>query len=156
AFGRGRNDDLFRTGSNVTFGFLYLSEQAGGFNDNVHAELFPGQLRRVFGTNNVYLRAIDDQDIVFGFIGRAFGRADLAIETPLRGIVFQQVSEIIRRHDIADRDDFDVFAQQSLFGDSPENQAPNTSEPINCNFHSHSSVSQFRFQFQFQFSVRSD
>ena len=57
------------------------------------------------------------------------------------GIVFQKIRQIVGGHDIADRHDFYVFPDETMFGDSAKDQAPNPSEPINCNFYCHSSIS---------------
>ena len=43
--GRG-DDDLLGAGGEVAFGLLDIGEQAGGFDDHVHAQLLPGQLGR--------------------------------------------------------------------------------------------------------------
>jgi hypothetical protein len=75
--------------------------------------------------------------IVFGFVGGGFLGADFAFETTLGGVVFDEVSEVVGGNDIADGDDFDVFTDETLFDQRPENQAANAAEPINCDFNCH-------------------
>ena len=60
-----------------------------------------------------------------------------ALEAALGGIILEQVSEIIRWHDIADGDDLDILTDQTLFNHGPENQTADPSKPINSNFHWH-------------------
>ena len=48
-----------------------------------------------------------------------------------------QISEVIRRHDIADGDNLDIPAEQTLFGDGPKNQPADPPKPIDCNFDCH-------------------
>ena len=44
AFGRSGNDNLFGAGSEMALGLLDVGEQTGGFDNEVHAHLLPGQL----------------------------------------------------------------------------------------------------------------
>ena len=46
ALGRGGDDDLLGAGGDVALGLFHVGEQAGGFDDEVHAERFPRQFRR--------------------------------------------------------------------------------------------------------------
>jgi hypothetical protein len=61
-----------------------------------------------------------------------------ALEAALDGIIFEQVRQIVRRHDIADRDHLDVLAHHALFDERAEDQATDAPEPVDCNFHCHS------------------
>ncbi len=98
---------------------------------------FPRQFGRGLGADDLDFLAVDDENIVFGLVGGGFFRADLALETALGGIVFEQVSEVVGRHDVADGDDFDVLADHALLGDGAENEAADAAESIDCNFNSH-------------------
>ena len=102
---------------------------------------FPRQFRRRLGADDLDFLAVDDEHVVLGLVGGGFLRADRAVETALDGVVLEQVREVVRRNDIADGDDFDVLADQSLFDQRPEDQASNAAEPVNCNFYCHSSIS---------------
>jgi hypothetical protein len=137
ALGGGADDDLFGAGGEMTFGFLDVGEQAGGFDDEVDAHLFPGELRGVFGADDLDIGAVDDQHIVFGFVGAGFLGADGALEPALGGIVFEQVTEVIGGNNIAHGDHLDVLAHEPLFHHRAEDQAPDPAEPVNCNFHCH-------------------
>ncbi len=72
-----------------------------------------------------------------GLSGGRFARGNLALETALGGIVFEEVSQIVGGDDVADGDDFDIFADHALFLDGAENQPANASKSIDCNFNCH-------------------
>ena len=55
--------------------------------------------------------------------------------------VLQQISQVVGGHNIPDRDHLNVFADQALFDQRPENQAANAAEPVNCYFDCHISIS---------------
>ena len=76
-----------------------------------------------------------------------FSEPTVAFEAALDGIVFEQIREVVRRNDIADRDHFDVLAHQALFDQRPEDQATDAAEPIDCNFHCHIFLSFFNKMF---------
>jgi hypothetical protein len=59
------------------------------------------------------------------------------LKATLGGVVFDEVSEVVGGDDIAHRDDFDVFTDETLFDQRPEDQAANAAEPIDCYFHCH-------------------
>ena len=141
ALGRRGDNDLLGAGSEVALGLLDIREQARGFDDHVHAQLLPGQLRRVFGAHHHHLLAVDDEHVVIRLVGRGFLRADGAGEPALDGIILQEIREVVGRHNIADGDHLDVFPDQTLFDHRPEHQATNAAEPVNCNFYCHSSIS---------------
>ena len=73
-----------------------------------------------------------------GLSGGGFAGGNFALEAALGGIVFEEIGQIVRRNDVADGDDFDVLADHALFGDGAENQAPDATETIDCNFNCHS------------------
>ncbi len=73
-----------------------------------------------------------------GLSGADFREETCALEPALGGIVFEEVSQIVRGDNIAHRDDVNVLADHALFGDGAENQSANAPEPIDCNFNSHS------------------
>jgi hypothetical protein len=73
---------------------------------------------------------IDDQDIVFGNRGRTFGTVHLTLEFALGGIVFDQVSEVVRRDQIVNCEDLNFLAKQALVTDCAKDQTPDTSKAI--------------------------
>ena len=81
--------------------------------------------------------AIDDENIVLRFVRGRFAGGNLAFETALGGIVFEEVSQIVGGDDIADGDDFDILADHALFRDGAENEPANASKSIDCNFNCH-------------------
>jgi hypothetical protein len=89
------------------------------------------------GSSDLDVLAVDNEDVILRFVGGGLLRADFALEAALDGIIFEQISEIVRRNDIADGDHLDVLAHQTLFDQRPEHQASNAAEPVNCNFDCH-------------------
>jgi hypothetical protein len=118
-----------------------VGEQAGGFDDDVHAHGFPRQLGRRLGAHDLHFLAIDHEDVVLGFVRGRLPGADLAVEAALGGVVLEQIRQVVRGDDIAHRDDFHVFADHALFGDGAKHQAPDASEPVTCDFYCHRSIS---------------
>ena len=89
--------------------------------------------------------AVNDQDVIFGLVGGGFFGGDRAVEASLGGIIFEQISEVIGGNDIANRNNFNVFAHEALFDHRAEDQPPDAAKTINSNFHSHTiSISDFR------------
>src|SRR5882724_1978063 len=138
--GRGADDDFLGTGGDMALGLFRVGEEAGGFDDDVHAQLLPREAGGVLGADDEDVVAVNDQDVVLSLVGRGFLGGNLAVEASLGGIIFEQVGEIIGGDDVADRDDLEVLAQQTLFGDGAKHQTANAPEPINCNFNCHSYV----------------
>src|ERR1700733_10289408 len=60
------------------------------------------------------------------------------MEATLGGIILEQISEVIGRHDVANRDDVHVLAEQALLRDGAEHEATDTTESVNSNFDWHS------------------
>ena len=121
----------------MALGLLHVGEQAGGFNHQFHAQRLPRQFGGRLGADHLDILAIDDNHVVFGLVGGGFLGADRAFEAALDGIIFEQIRQVVRRHDIADRDHFDFLAHQSLFDERAEDQATDAPEPVDCYFHCH-------------------
>ena len=62
----------------------------------------------------------------------------LARERALRGIVFDEIRQVIRRYDVANCHDVNRAAHEPLFHHRAVSQPANPSETIDCNFDSHS------------------
>ena len=75
--GRG-DDDLLRAGGNMALGLLHVGEQAGGLDDEVHAQRLPRQFRRRLGADDFDLLAVDDEDVRIGVLGLLAGGGGLA------------------------------------------------------------------------------
>ena len=135
AFGRSRDDDLFATGGDVSFGFVGFGKEAGGFNDVVDPEIFPRKGGGAFFDGETFdLMAIDDEDIVLGDGGRGFGTGDVEVKAALGGVVFDEIGEVVGRNEVIDRDHIKFFTEQALLAESPKNQPANSSEPIDRDF----------------------
>ena len=108
ALGRSGYDDLFRAGGDVALGLLGFGVETGRFDDVFDTELAPGKSGGAFAHGETLdLVAVDDEQVVLGDVGRRFFARDRAVELALRGVVLQQVSEIVRWHQIVDGDDID-------------------------------------------------
>ena len=117
-----------------------VGEQPGGFDDDVHAEFFPRQFRRRLGADDENFLAVNNQHVVLGLVGGGFFRANRAGEAALRGIVFEQVGEIVGGHDVADGDDFDFLAEQALFSDRAKDEATDPTESVDGDFDWHNLI----------------
>jgi hypothetical protein len=74
------------------------------------------------------------QHIILGYLRRRFPAAHLASESPLGGIVFQQVSQIIRRDDVIHGDDFELLSQEALVAQRTKDQAADSAKAVDANF----------------------
>ena len=128
---------FFAPGGEVALGLLALGEQARRLDHVVDAQLLPRQLGGRLGADDRDLLAVDDQHVVGFLVGARLLRADLAGELLLRRIVLQQVGEVVGGNDVADRDDLDVLAEQSLLVKGPENQPSDAAEPIDRDTSAH-------------------
>ena len=70
ALGRRRDDDLLGAGLEVLGGLGALGEAAGGLDDDVGAELAPGQLGGVGLGGDADALAVDDERVLFDLDGR--------------------------------------------------------------------------------------
>jgi len=150
ALGRRGDDHLPRPGHQVPLRLLDIREQARGFDDHLHPQLFPRQLRRLFGAHHHHLLPVDHQHVMLRLVRRRLLRADAPLKPALRRVVLEQISQVVRRHDVPYRHHLNLLAHQTLLDHRPVHQAANPAEPIDCDFHFHISI-QFRFS-SLQFS----
>lgn len=135
AFGRSRDDDLFAPGGDMAFGFVRFGKEAGGFNDVVDPEIFPGKSGGPFFDGETFdFMTIDDEDIVLGDGGGGFGAGDVEVEAALGGVVFDEIGEVVGGNEVIDRDHIKFFTEEALLAKSPKNKSPNSSEPIDRDF----------------------
>ena len=81
--------------------FVAAGEKTGRFQDDIHAQIFPGQIGRIAFFQDFNLVAAHDD--VFGVV------ADLAVEFAVDGVPLQQVREGVGVGQVVDGDDaFDV------------------------------------------------
>ena len=84
-FGGSGNDDAFGAGRDMRFGFIRIREAAGGFDDDVDAQVFPRQLRGILLRDDFDGLAVNDNVGAFGF---DFMRVDAE-----NGVIFIEVRE---------------------------------------------------------------
>ena len=101
------NDNFLGTSSDVGFRLFAVSEEASGFNDDVHAESFPREGGEIFyGANAFDLVAVDDKQVGFFERRGALFSGDGVFEFAMDGVILHLVSEVfrVRRH-VHDGDD---------------------------------------------------
>ena len=81
--------------------------------------------------------AVNHQRIVLGQVGLRFLAGHRAGELALRRIVLQQVREIVGGNDVIDSNHIQRLAEQTLFDQRAEDQAPDPAKPVDANFHRH-------------------
>ena len=100
------------------------------FGDDFHAELFPWQSIGAAGGDDLDLMAVDHDDVVLFKLRGGLLRGNLAGELALRGIVFEEVGEVVGRDDVADGGDFECGAEVALFDECAEDEASDASESV--------------------------
>src|SRR5690349_16755753 len=108
-------------------GFVLRSEYPGAFQRDVHAQIFPRQLRGVLDGGDLD-NAVTAADRV------AFDRHWRG-ETPVNRIVAQQMRIGFHRRQVVHGDDFDVAAFR--LDNGAQNIAPNPAKSIDDNTHGH-------------------
>ena len=81
--------------------------------------------------------AIDDKDIVLSLVWARLLRGDSSAETALSRVILHEVSEVVRRNDIADSDDLHILANDSLLDHRAKHETTNTTKAIDGHFHCH-------------------
>ena len=131
----------------------FAREEPGGFDHEFNAERLPRQISGRPGADDAHFPAVDDQDVVIGFLelpafglglgfgfGEGFGgsaRVDGALETALGGIVLEKVGEVVGRHDVPDGDDVKFLSEKTLLGDGAEDKAADAAKPVDGDFNWH-------------------
>ena len=128
--GRRGNDDLLGTGGDVALGFFGIGEEAGGFDHDFHAEVFPGKSVRSARAHDLDFVAVDDDDVVFREIRRGFLRGNRAGEAALGGVVFEEVSEVVRGNDVTNGADVEGGSEVALLDESTEDKAADAAESV--------------------------
>src|SRR4029077_20566503 len=83
----------------VHAGFGRIGEESGRLDDDVHAEVFPGQLGGVSVAHELHAAAADDDVVPLHRHGRA--------KSTQRGVVLQEMGERVRVADVVDGDDIE-------------------------------------------------
>ncbi|MCY1371374.1 hypothetical protein D9M69_585140 [compost metagenome] len=77
-----------------------VQEQAGGFDDDVCADLVPLQVRGIAFLREADLLAVDHQRVAFD--------ADVTLEAAVHAVVLQHVGQVVGLQQVVDRHDLDV------------------------------------------------
>ena len=141
-FRRSGDDDLLRARHDVAVGGLRvvlggIGEEAGRLDHDLHAQFGPGQLGRRLGADHQHLPAVDDEHVVIGFVGGRLPGIDGSLETTLGGVVFEQVGQVVGRHDIADGDHVEGRAEQALLHEGAKDETADAAETVDCDFNCH-------------------
>ncbi len=118
----GRRRDHYLAGARLEVGGCLVAggEQAGRFDDHVHAQVAPGELRRVALGQDIDGLAVDRDAGVAGF--------DLSRKASVYAVVLEQVGQGCRVGEVVDRNDFVVF----LFQPRTEHVTTDATETVNC------------------------
>src|SRR5207247_5690186 len=135
AFRGGGDHHLLRAGCDVLGRVVAFGEQSGRLEDNVDAEVFPRQLRRVAHRQHLELVAVDRDRFSPGL--------DLRVQITEHRVVLQQVRKRVRIREIVDGDNVDVRIAECRPHDVPADAA----EPVNANPHRHRYILQTNVSF---------
>ena len=138
--GRSGDDDLLGAGFDVTLGLGGFGEETGGLDDDLDAEGLPRQFGRGAGGNHEDFLTVHDENVVFQLVRGGLLGGDGAIEATLRGVVLQEVGEVVRRDDIADGDDVEGRAEVALFDEGAEDETADAAESVDSYFGGHGVV----------------
>ncbi len=123
---RGTDDHLLCAGRDVCGGLVGVGEQARRLEDDVDAEVAPGQSRGIFLLEDLDLAAVDDQ------------RVFCVIDGPVVGAIGRIVLEQERIHrcvdEVVDRDDLDV---RGPLDERLERLAADPPEAVDADSHCH-------------------
>ena len=110
--------------------------EAGALEDNVHAQLAPGQISGVRHLVDDDLLAVDNDVVVFAFALMEINGMALRDVVALRGVVLQQMGKHLRGRQVVDGDDFVALSAEHL----TESQTANTAKTIDRNFNRHNKL----------------
>jgi hypothetical protein len=128
--GRDAQHDLLGTRRDVLFQRFAVAKDARGLDDEVDAQLAPGDLGRValFGHD----------DLLFVDVDGVFLHTDSLVEAAHHRVVLQQVGQLLVLEQVVDRHDLDVVAVT----EDAEDRAPDAAETVDthpCRHHAASS-----------------
>src|SRR5207248_852825 len=107
--------------------FGRVGEQAGRLDDDLRAELLPGNVGRVALSGDLNFASVDDEGL--------FTRLDLARIIAVIAVVFEQVGVGRRVEQIVDADDLDVVGM--AFEQRLEDLAPDSAEAVDAYAYCH-------------------
>ena len=103
-----------------------VGEEAGGLDDDVHAQLAPGQLGGVAVSQHADGLAVDDDVLLV--VG------DLSVQTTHDGVKLEEVGESLDVGEVVDGDDLEV---DSLLQSGAEEVAADAAEAVDTNAGGH-------------------
>jgi hypothetical protein len=130
-FGRCRDDDLLRAAVDVLARGVGVGEVSGGLENDVDAEVFPRERRRVLLGEYSDFVAVDGD--------RAVSSLDVALVRAVNRIVFEQVRERVRMSQVIHGDELDVGDTLLLRG--AKHLPTDSSKSVDTNANSHSVLS---------------
>ena len=113
------DDDLLSTSIQVSLGSFSISEETGGFNDDIDVLLAPLQVLRITLSGNDDLLAINGDGLVIVL--------NISIEATEHGVILEQMSEGVIVGEVVDSHDLNVGT--ALF-DGTEEVATNTAKAV--------------------------
>ena len=119
------DDDFFRAGFDVFFGFVLAGEEAGAFEDDVNAQFAPRQFFRVGVGEYFDFFAVDHEVVAIEFGG--------AVEAALCGVVFEEVQQHVCRGEVVHGNDFNAFGFVHL----AQGKTADASESVDGYFDTH-------------------
>ena len=125
--GRSGHDDLLGTGGDVSASLLIGEEEARGLDDDLGADVAPGESGGILLGRETDLLAVNDEI-------RALD-GDLVLEDAVDGVVLEHIREVIGIEEVVDADDLDVVRE--VLYRSAEDHATNAAEAVDTNLDSH-------------------
>ena len=126
-FGGRGDDDLPRARLEVLGGLVALGEEAAALEDQVHAELLPGQLGGIALGEHADRLPVDGEPVLV--------RAHVPGEGPVDGVVLEEVRERLRVGDVVHGDEL----ERALVEAGAEHVPPDAAEAIDADADRHGS-----------------
>ncbi len=102
-------------------------EEAGRLDDDVDAEVFPGEVRRVGLLQHLQVLAVDEEVLA--------GHLDRSVEAPVGRVVLEEVSHRLQVADVVYGDDLELGGV--LVANRLEDLAADAAEPVDSDFRGH-------------------
>ena len=116
------NKNLLGAGVKVLLGGVALGEQAGGFQNDVHAQILPGKVGGITFHGDEDLVTVNDQIITLD--------GNFTVKLALRGVILEQVGDRFDRSQVIDGNNLVAF----FLGHGAQYVATNTSKTVNSIF----------------------
>ena len=116
------NKNLLGAGVKVLLGGVALGEQAGGFQNDVHAQILPGKVGGITFHGDEDLVTVNDQIITLD--------GNFTVKLALRGVILEQVGDRFDRSQVIDGNNLVAF----FLGHGAQYVATNASKTVNSVF----------------------